>query len=82
MTAGGGIEVHRGPLLYALRPASVVTSAAWSGGKADQPYPGSLPAAGAGWPLVATRQITIAANASWNYGLDPESLRCPLIGVT
>ena len=84
MIEPGGVEVHRGALLYALRPASVETAgdpavpvAANLGlGQPlpNQPYPGSLPGGGAGWPVIAQHVVTIAPNASWNYGLLIDSL--------
>ena len=58
--AGGGIEVHRGPLLYALRPASDV-----------QVQPPADPA----HPNIRGRQVHVSSNASWAYAIDPKSLQ-------
>ena len=84
MIQPGGVEVHRGALLYALRPASVesagdpaVSVAANLGldhSLPNQPYPGSLPGGGAGWPVIGQHVVTIAPNTSWNYGLQIDSL--------
>jgi hypothetical protein len=72
--AGGGIEVHRGPLVYSLRPESTVVSDPKMGGQ-TQPYPSSLPGGAAGgWPTIMKHQVTIAPNASWNYAIDVSSL--------
>jgi hypothetical protein len=73
--AGGGIEVHRGALTYALRPRSTITSG--KPGGVVQPYPQSLPGgarAVGGWANISHRQVTIAPNASWNYGIYVDSL--------
>lgn len=50
---GGGVEVHRGPLLFALRPASTDV--------------GKLIHQQDGFPPIRHHTITIAENASWNY---------------
>lgn len=57
---GGGIEVHRGALLYALRPSSSVNESA---------VPGAPP----GSPIRA-RAVKVDTD-SWNYALLPSSLR-------
>lgn len=67
---GGGIEVHRGALLFALRPSSTVLNSSVSGGYS----PSLLPDSGRGFPPIERHQVTIAPNASWNYGLLPASL--------
>ena len=75
LTKDGGIEVHRGPLLYALRPASHVDS---TGAVAPKDvlhtYPSSLPGGGCGWPHMSRHQVTIVPNTSWNFGLLLDSL--------
>lgn len=50
---GGGVEVHRGPLLFALRPESTDV--------------GDLIHKQDGFPPIRHHTITIAENASWNY---------------
>ena len=73
--AGGGIEVHRGALTYSLRPKSTVTLG--KPGGVVQPYPQSLPTgerAVGGWANISQRQVTIAPNTSWNYGIYVDSL--------
>jgi hypothetical protein len=63
--AGGGVEGHRGPLTYSLRPHSTVEIGGPGG--VVQPYPQSLPGgqrAEGGWANISKRQVTIAANAS------------------
>ena len=55
---GGGVEVHRGPLLYALRPASNVTEVAISGA----PEGGGI------------KQRNVVATGAWNYALLVDSL--------
>ena len=56
---GGGIEVHRGALLFALRPKSVVIQRVIQG-STD--------------PRIKSREVTLAPNATWNYALLPASL--------
>lgn len=79
LTRNGGVEVHRGALLYALRPPSVVNTTSKPAG-ASRPYPSSLPGGGVGWPEVSEHVVTIAPNASWNYGLFTESLKFEQVG--
>lgn len=82
LIAGGGVEVHRGPLVYSLRPESTVTSNPKMGGQ-SQPYPQSLPGGAAGgWPTIMKHQVTIAENASWNYALDVSSLTFETLSPT
>ena len=50
---GGGIEVHRGALLFALRPASTDV--------------GDVIHQQDGFPPIRHHTVTIAENASWNY---------------
>jgi hypothetical protein len=57
---GGGIEVHRGPLLFALRPESDDS--------------GDLIHQQAGFAPIKHHTITIKPNASWNYGIYADSL--------
>ena len=74
LIAGGGIEVHRGPLVYSLRPKSTIQSDPKMGGQI-QPYPQSLPGgASGGWPIIMKHAVSIAPNTSWNYAIDPSSL--------
>ena len=57
---GGGIEVHRGALTYALRPASTTLRGNPSGGV--QPYPQSLPRGGradGGWSNITKSQVSL-----------------------
>lgn len=49
----GAVEVHRGALLYALRPTSDVTE------KIVNPA----------FPTIKHRSVTISSNATWAYGL-------------
>ena len=56
---GGGIEVHRGALLYALRPASTVNSSI---------YKGSTD------PRIKVHDVKIVPDTPWNYGILPSSL--------
>lgn len=56
---GGGVEVHRGPLLYALRPPCDVE---------EQPAPDAR------FPRIKGRKVRVAENASWAYALQLSSL--------
>jgi hypothetical protein len=66
MIEGGGVEVHRGPLLYALRPASVVVEAPVKGAPNGS--------------AVKARAVRTSTDA-WNYALLPSSLRFESRGV-
>ena len=63
---GGGVEVHRGALLYALRPPSVVNESV-------------APDAPAGSSIRA-RAVRVATEA-WNFGLLTSSLRFERLGT-
>ena len=52
--------MHRGALVYALRPASTVKSSL---------YPGSTD------PNIRVHDVQVHPNATWNYALLPSSLR-------
>eukprot|EP01052_Picozoa_sp_SAG31_P003071 SAG31_NODE_114_length_24318_cov_16.787481_17_plen_600_part_00 len=58
---GGGVEVHRGALLFALRPSSTD-----DGSKLIHQQDG--------FPPIKHHTITIAPNATWNYGIYTNSL--------
>ena len=59
---GGGVEVHRGPLLYALRPAAKVVETPAEGAKE----------AGA---TITLKDTAVDPQARWNYALVPATLR-------
>lgn len=61
LIAGGGVEVHRGALLYALRPPSTDNDSTLIH---EQP----------GFPPIKHHTIAIAPNATWNYGIYTSSL--------
>ena len=58
----GGVEVHRGPLTFALRPASQTKDTAAQGAKAV----GSS---------ILTHDVAVAPDAKWNYALKTDTLQ-------
>ena len=57
--SGDAAEVHRGPLLFALRPDTVVNATPFAGAGNARGEP----------TTAATRAVTLAANSSWNYAI-------------
>eukprot|EP00041_Stephanoeca_diplocostata_P035943 m.1287341 g.1287341 ORF g.1287341 m.1287341 type:complete len:747 (-) comp24781_c0_seq15:3930-6170(-) len=82
---GGGIEVHRGALTYALRPASIVTETTIGciGGKPEGRFGwncSSTPGGKPQYPDIKSRDVTCetdpaVGNGNWSYAILPGSLR-------
>ena len=72
---GGGIEVHRGPLTYALRPNSTVeeTVVGCIGGKAAGRYDWNCSGTGEEFPTIKSRDVQTVGN--WSYAIDPTTFQ-------
>jgi hypothetical protein len=75
-TNGGGVEVHRGPLTYALRPNATVTASTIGciGGSPQGRYGWNCSASNpAEFPAIKSRNLAVTtapgSGGNWSYGL-------------
>ena len=89
-TNGGGVEVHRGALTFALRPTEVVqeTTIGCIGGSPEGRYgwnctgtPGGVPQ----FPAIKSRDVQVAtepgSGGNWSYGILPHTATFVTVGT-
>ena len=80
-TNGGGVEVHRGALTFALRPNSsvITTTVGCIGGQPQGRYSWNCSGADVAFPAIKARQVAVTttpgSDGNWSYGLIVKSLK-------